>query len=117
MSLAQFVARFVWILLASIQSIAKEASVNFLTDPLEERSTLRPADILVFGWTGGKHACVDLTVVSFLVGLSDNRFVTGHAALGESRISFAIQNGVAAACCPFIGQFIAIVFLAKDLKY
>ncbi|KAJ0755711.1 putative exostosin [Helianthus annuus] len=31
-------------------SIKKEVPVDFLTDPLEGRSTLRPADILVFGW-------------------------------------------------------------------
>lgn len=30
----------------------EEASVNFLSDPLEGRSTLRPADVLVFGWIG-----------------------------------------------------------------
>ncbi|GJW55637.1 hypothetical protein Tco_0099722 [Tanacetum coccineum] len=62
-------------------SSRKEAPVNFLTDPLEGRSTLRPADILVFGWAGGKHACVDLTGVSPLVGLRDNGFVAGQAAL------------------------------------
>ena len=55
--------------------------MNFLTDPLDGRSTLRPADILVFGWAGGKHACVDLTGVSPLVGLRDNGFVAGQAAL------------------------------------
>ncbi|GJS08083.1 hypothetical protein Tco_0364879 [Tanacetum coccineum] len=64
-------------------SSRKEAPVNFLTDPLEGRSTLRPADILVFGWAGGKHACVDLTGVSPLVGLRDNGFVAGQAALKE----------------------------------
>ncbi|GKB32178.1 hypothetical protein Tco_0871579 [Tanacetum coccineum] len=58
-------------------SSKKEAPVNFLTDPLEGRSTVRPADILVFGWAGGKHACVDLTRVSPLVGLRDNEFVAG----------------------------------------
>nr|GEV37005.1 putative exostosin-like protein [Tanacetum cinerariifolium] len=57
------------------------APVNFLTDPLEGRSTLRPADILVFGWAGGKHACVDLTGVSPLVGFRENGFVAGQAAL------------------------------------
>ncbi|GJS07801.1 hypothetical protein Tco_0364597 [Tanacetum coccineum] len=62
-------------------SSRKEAPVNFLTDPLEGRSTFRPADILVFGWAGGKHACVDLTGVSPLVGLRDNGFVAGQAAL------------------------------------
>ncbi|GJT54579.1 hypothetical protein Tco_0989633 [Tanacetum coccineum] len=51
-------------------SAKKEAPVNFLTDPSDGRSTLRPADVLVFGWVGGKHACVDLTGVSPLVGLS-----------------------------------------------
>ncbi|GKA31056.1 hypothetical protein Tco_0717361 [Tanacetum coccineum] len=56
-------------------SSRKEAPVNFLTDPLEGRSTLRPADILVFGWAGGKHACVDLTGVSPLVGLRDNGLI------------------------------------------
>ncbi|KAJ0843610.1 putative exostosin [Helianthus annuus] len=60
-------------------SAKKEAPVNFLTDPLEGRSTLRPADILVFGWEGGKHACVDLTGVSPLVGLRDHGFVAGQA--------------------------------------
>ncbi|GKA77107.1 putative reverse transcriptase domain-containing protein [Tanacetum coccineum] len=44
-------------------------------------STLRPADILVFGWAGEKHACVDLTGVSPLVGLMDNGFVARQAAL------------------------------------
>ena len=55
--------------------------MNFLTDPTEGRSTLRPADILIFGWVGGKHACVDLTGVSPLVGLTDGGFTAGHAAL------------------------------------
>ena len=62
-------------------SAKKEAPVNFLTDPLEGRSTLRPADVLVFGWAGGKHACVDLTGVSPLVGFRDTGFVAGQAVL------------------------------------
>ncbi|GJY70855.1 putative reverse transcriptase domain-containing protein [Tanacetum coccineum] len=49
--------------------------------PLEGRSTLRPVEILVFGWDRGKHACVDLTGVSPLVGIMDNGFVAGQAAL------------------------------------
>ena len=60
-------------------SAKKEAPVNFLTDPTDGRSTLRPADVLVFGWVGGKHACVDLTGVSPLVGFRDTGFVTGQA--------------------------------------
>nr|KAJ0213536.1 hypothetical protein LSAT_V11C400199650 [Lactuca sativa] len=61
--------------------VKKEAPVNFLTDPQDARSTLRPADILVFGWIGGKHASVDLTGVSPLVGLWSGGFTVGHAAL------------------------------------
>ena len=53
-------------------SAKKEAPVNFLTDPSKGRSTLRPADVLVFGWEGGKHACVDLTGVSPLAGFREN---------------------------------------------
>ncbi|GJV15438.1 hypothetical protein Tco_1360761 [Tanacetum coccineum] len=58
-----------------------EAPVNFLTDLSDGRSTLRPADVLVFGWVRGKHACVDLTGVSPLVGLSGRGFTVGQAAL------------------------------------
>ncbi|GKD39487.1 hypothetical protein Tco_1259694 [Tanacetum coccineum] len=53
----------------------------FLADPSDGRSTLKPADVLVFGWVGGKHACVDLTGVSPLVGLSSWDFTVGQAAL------------------------------------
>ncbi|KAJ0534391.1 putative exostosin [Helianthus annuus] len=60
-------------------SAKKEAPVNFLTDTMEGRSTLRPADLLVFGWAGGKHACVDLTGVSPLAGLRKSGFVAGQA--------------------------------------
>ncbi|GKE50460.1 hypothetical protein Tco_1481718 [Tanacetum coccineum] len=62
-------------------SVKKEAPVNFLTGPSDGRSTLRPADVLVFGWVEGKHACVDLTRVSPLVGLSSQGFIVGQAAL------------------------------------
>nr|GEV32545.1 putative reverse transcriptase domain-containing protein [Tanacetum cinerariifolium] len=62
-------------------SIKKEAPVNFLTDPSDERSTLRPADVLAFGWVGGKYMCVDLTRVSPLVGLSSKGFTAGQATL------------------------------------
>jgi hypothetical protein len=61
-------------------SAKKEAPVNFLTDPRDGRSSLRPADILVFGWERGKHACVDLTGVSPLVGLREQGFIAGEAA-------------------------------------
>ena len=41
-------------------SVKKEAPVTFLTDPREGRSTLRPADVLVFGWMSEKHVCIDV---------------------------------------------------------
>nr|GEV81033.1 putative reverse transcriptase domain, PPM-type phosphatase domain, protein phosphatase 2C family [Tanacetum cinerariifolium] len=59
----------------------KEAPVKFLTHPSDGRSTLRPADVLVFGWVGGKHACVDLTGVSPLVGLISRGFTAGQTTL------------------------------------
>ncbi|GJX60384.1 hypothetical protein Tco_0291774 [Tanacetum coccineum] len=62
-------------------SAKKETPMNFLTDLSDGRSTLRPADVLVFGWVGGKHACLDLTGVSPLVGLSSRGFTAGQAAL------------------------------------
>jgi len=61
--------------------VKKEASVNFLTDPLERRSTLMLADVMVYGWVGGKHAYVDLTEVSQLVGLGVGPFTVGQATL------------------------------------
>nr|GEZ12169.1 putative reverse transcriptase domain-containing protein [Tanacetum cinerariifolium] len=48
----------------------KETHVIFLTDPLDGRSTLRPADVLIFGWARGKHVCVYPIEVFPLVGLS-----------------------------------------------
>ncbi|KAK2400699.1 hypothetical protein QL285_050372 [Trifolium repens] len=54
---------------------------SFLTDSQEGRSTLHLADVMVYGWVGGKHACVDLTGVSPLVGLGVGDFIMGRAAL------------------------------------
>jgi hypothetical protein len=42
---------------------------NFLTDPQEGRSTLRPADVLVYGWIGGKHACEVLLILKKIKNL------------------------------------------------
>jgi len=61
--------------------VKKDAPVNFLTDTLDRRSTLRPADVMVYGWVGGKHACVDLTGVSPLVRLGVGSFTVGQIAL------------------------------------
>ena len=52
--------------------------MNFLTDPLDKRSTLRPAYMMVYGWVGEKHAYVDLTEVSPLVGLGVEPFTVGQ---------------------------------------
>jgi len=66
--------------------VKKEALVNFLTDPLNRRSIFRPAYVMVYGWVRGKHACVDLTEVSPLVGLG----VSGRASNPKSCVK---QNG------------------------
>nr|GEV73554.1 hypothetical protein [Tanacetum cinerariifolium] len=62
-------------------SAKKEAPMNLLTDPSGGRSTLRPADVLVFGWVRGKHACVVLTEVSPLVWLSSRGFTAYQTTL------------------------------------
>jgi hypothetical protein len=53
--------------------------VYFLTYPQERTSTLRPIDVLVYGWIEEKHVCVDLTEVSPLVGLRTREFIVGQA--------------------------------------
>ncbi|KAI3718008.1 hypothetical protein L1987_69985 [Smallanthus sonchifolius] len=45
-----------------------EALVNFLTDPIEGRSTLRQADILVFCWAGETRLCGPYRSVPLLWG-------------------------------------------------
>ncbi|KAK1434233.1 hypothetical protein QVD17_11152 [Tagetes erecta] len=50
-------------------SAKKEVPMNFLTDPLEGRSTLRPAIILVFGWAGGNMRVWTLQECPHLLGL------------------------------------------------
>jgi hypothetical protein len=48
--------------------------VNFLTDPLDKRSTLKLADVMVYGWVGGKHGCVNLTGGFTACGIRDRDF-------------------------------------------
>jgi len=60
-------------------SVKKEAHVNFLTNPLDKRSTPMPTDVMVYEWVRGKHAYVDLNDVSSLVGLAIRAFAVGHA--------------------------------------
>ncbi|RHN81003.1 hypothetical protein MtrunA17_Chr1g0194331 [Medicago truncatula] len=56
-------------------SVKKEVPMNFLTDPLDRRSIVKLADIMVCGWVGGKYANVDLTRVSPLVDLGVGSFM------------------------------------------
>jgi hypothetical protein len=59
-------------------SVKKEAHVNFLSDPLERRSTLRPTDVLVYNRVGGKHAYMYLTEFSPLMELTTENFNVGQ---------------------------------------
>ena len=59
----------------------KETHLNFSTNPLDRKSTLRLVDIMVYGWIGGKHACVDLTGVSSLVRLGVRTFTVEQITL------------------------------------
>jgi len=98
-------------------SVKKEAPVNFLTDPLDRRSTLRPADIMVYRWVGGKHARVDLTGVSPLVGLGVRPFTVGQAALKAASSKVAKHEKVCSdnqhAFIPF--AFDTFGFLAPEV--
>nr|GEW84279.1 auxilin-like protein [Tanacetum cinerariifolium] len=62
-------------------STKKEAPVNYLTDSSDRKSTLRPTDVLVFGWVRGKHACVDLNGVYPLVRLLSGYHNDGSLAM------------------------------------
>nr|GEV26207.1 auxilin-like protein [Tanacetum cinerariifolium] len=88
-------------------SAKKEAPVNFLTGPLDERSTLRLADVLIFIWVGGKHVCVDLTGVSPLVGLSSWGLTLGHAALKAATCKVTKHEK---ACIEYQHVFIPFAF-------
>jgi hypothetical protein len=88
-------------------SVKKEAPVNFLIDPQEERSTLRPADVLVYRWVGGKHACMNLTGVSSLVGLGVRDFTVGRATLKAASSKMAKHKK---ACSDNKHVFISFVF-------
>jgi hypothetical protein len=55
----------------------KGTPVNFLTDALDERSTFRLTDVMMYMLIGGKHACMDL-IVSPLVILGIGDFMVGH---------------------------------------
>jgi hypothetical protein len=62
-------------------SVEKKAHVSFLTNPQEGRSSVRPANIMVNGWGGGKHACVNLTRISPLIGLRTETFTMWQTTL------------------------------------
>lgn len=47
----------------------KKVLVNFFIDLHEGRPILRPDNVLMYVWLGGKHACVNLTEVFSLVRL------------------------------------------------
>lgn len=97
--------------------VKKEASMNFFTDSQEKRSTLRLADVPVYEWVGGKHACVNLTRVSSLVGLRTGGFTVGQTTFKAAsckvakheRASFDNQH----AFIPFV--FETLDFLASKI--
>lgn len=67
------------------------AFVNFLTHPHEGRSKLRPADVMVYGWVGEKHACVDFIKGSPLVGLRTWGFIVEQATL-KATLSIMVKH-------------------------
>jgi hypothetical protein len=61
--------------------VKKEVQVNFLTYPQKEKLTIRPANILLYGWVREKHVCVDLIGVFSLVGLWVGNFTVRRVTL------------------------------------
>jgi hypothetical protein len=55
-------------------SVKKTTHVNFLTEPLKRRSTLRSINVLVYRWVRERYTCLDLTRVSPLVRLTIENF-------------------------------------------
>nr|GEW91890.1 putative phospholipid/glycerol acyltransferase [Tanacetum cinerariifolium] len=93
-------------------SAKKEAHVNFLTDSSDGRSTLRLADVLIFEWVEEKHACVNLTSVSPLVGLSSRGFIVGQAALKATSCKVTKHEKACVENVPF--AFDTFGFLALE---
>nr|GEW19516.1 auxilin-like protein [Tanacetum cinerariifolium] len=91
-------------------SAKKEERMNFLINSSDGRTTLRPTDILVFGWVGGKYVCVDLNGVSPLVGLSSRGFTMGHATL---KVASCKVKKHAKACIETQHMFIPFAFDAS----
>ncbi|CAK8565897.1 unnamed protein product [Lathyrus sativus] len=63
-----------WLMIFLFRVDEKVVPVNFLTDPLDGKSTLKPTDVLMYEWVGEIHACLDLTGVSPQVGLRTGGF-------------------------------------------
>jgi len=60
--------------------VKKWASVNFLSNPQDERSALRPRDVHVYRWVG-QHACMNFTGVSPLMKLRIRALIVGQTTL------------------------------------
>jgi hypothetical protein len=65
----------------------------------------------VHGWIGGKHACVDLTEASPLVGLGTEDFTVGYAALKAASSKVAKHEKV---CSDNQHVFIPFAFDTSD---
>lgn len=78
-----------------------------MTDPLDGRSMLKPTDVLILGWIGWKHACVDLTKVSPLIGMGDDVFTVGHTALEDASYKVSKQEKT---CMTIQHMFIHFMF-------
>jgi hypothetical protein len=65
----------------TIVFVMKKTFVNFLTDPQEGRSTLKPTCVLVHGWVRWKQACMNFIVVFSLMRLGNGGFTLGQTTL------------------------------------
>jgi hypothetical protein len=95
-------------------SVKKEANVNFMTDLLDRRSTLRHADVMVYGCVGGKLACMDLTRVSPLVGSGVGPFTVGQTSLKATSSKVAKHKKACSNCIVLIQTLMRTIVSAHE---
>lgn len=64
-------------------TVVKEADVSFVAPGVLPLRLMKPADLLLPGWTHGRSTCVDVTGVSPFTRSSGGQW-SGHAAMGRA---------------------------------
>lgn len=95
-------------------SMKKETNVNFLINPCEGRSKLRPSDVLVYGWIGEKHVCKHLTRLSPVVRLKTGVLLRDKQRLKLVQIKWSNMRKHISKSCFIPFTFDTFDFLALE---